>query len=448
MEAGLNIHWVNHASFIVENNDVRLICDPWIEGSAFDHGWKHVVPTKFRYQDFEDITHIWLSHEHPDHFSPKNLQAIPSSIRARITVLYHAAVDHRIGAFCRNAGFKAIHELAPGEWLELSGDLRVRCEEAGSGDTWIAIRSNDQTILNINDSYLVHRWRLERVAAMVGAKIDVLLTQFSYANWEGNPEEVEHRRGVAADHLDWMRLQCEVLAPTYVVPFASMVWFCHEENFYLNAEMNTVAMAYEFLAERVTATPVVMFPGESWTVGEPHDSVASITRYAPHYERIQATGDLISSPVVEEAELRRLAGRFFRLLRRNNPGWALWLARRVGLLKAARIHVWDHARSYELSLEHGLVPSDVIEESCDVALGSESLAYMLRFLWGGATLHVNGRFRVPPGGDFRRFARYVLIANYNNRGWSMLRYLPVLAQRFRDRIQRTSGDDGSQRTMG
>ncbi len=136
------------------------------------------------------------------------------------------------------------------------------------------------------------------------------------------------------------------------------------------------------------------------------------------------------------------------MLRKHNPRWALWVSRRLGLLKPARIHVWDHGRTYELSPERGLRRLELDEGDCDVALGSGSLAYMLRFLWGGATVHVNGRFRVPPGGDFRRFSRYLLIANYNNRGLSMLRYLPVLAQRLRDRFQREPADAGSQRAMG
>jgi UDP-MurNAc hydroxylase len=444
----MKIEWVNHASFILEHDGVRLISDPWIDGTAFDHGWKHIVPTEFGHDDFAGITHIWLSHEHPDHFSPKNLQAIPAEVRARITVLYHRGVDHRIGAFCRNAGFQSIHELEPSAWLKLSDDLRVRCEEAGSGDTWLAARSGTETLLNINDSYLAHRWRLERIADMVGGPIDVLLTQFSYANWEGNPEDVQHRRTVAADHLDWMRLQCEVLKPRFVIPFASMVWFCHEENYYLNAEMNTIASSYAYLRDHVDATPVAMVPAETWVVGEPHDSEAALERYEPFYARAAVNPELLTSPPIEEAELARLATRFFKLLRKHNPRWALWLARRLGLLKPARVHVWDHGRSYVLSPERGLERIDLPEVECDVAVGSESLGYMLRFLWGGATLHVNGRFRVPPGGDFRRFSRYLLIANYNNRGWSMLRYLPVLVQRMRDRFQREPAGGGSQRAMG
>lgn len=166
----LTLEWVNHASFIVEHGPIRLICDPWLGGTAFDHGWKHIVPTRFTHADFASITHIWMSHEHPDHFAPRDLKAIPTDIRARITMLYHSGVDHRIGAFCRNAGFKEVHELRPGEWLPLSDEVRVRSEDAGSGDSWLAVRTPTQTLLNVNDSVLERRGEFSASAAWWGRR--------------------------------------------------------------------------------------------------------------------------------------------------------------------------------------------------------------------------------------------------------------------------------------
>jgi len=92
------IRWVNHASFIVETDRARLICDPCIEGTAFNDGWRLLSPTQFSYRDFERITHIWFSHEHPDHFAPPNLRKIPEEYRRRITVLSHGTDCNSVGA--------------------------------------------------------------------------------------------------------------------------------------------------------------------------------------------------------------------------------------------------------------------------------------------------------------------------------------------------------------
>ena len=87
------IEFVNHASYIIEHGGIRLITDPWIEGTAFNEGWSLIEPTHLQYTDFKDITHIWFSHEHPDHFSPPNLKSIPEELRKNITVLFQYTKD-------------------------------------------------------------------------------------------------------------------------------------------------------------------------------------------------------------------------------------------------------------------------------------------------------------------------------------------------------------------
>lgn len=358
--------------------------------------------------------------------------------------MYHRSVDRRVGDFCRNAGFAEVIELESGRWKDLAPDLAVMCGESGSGDTWLCARSERTTLLNINDGVLERHRQLERILRAIGGlSPDVLLSQFSYTNWVGNPEDVEVRRREARAHLDRLALQCSVLRPRYIVPFASMVWFCHEENFYLNADMNSIADAYHYLQEHVEAQPIVLFLGEVWEPGERHDSEAALRSYEPYYEALKHNPELIAPPLVEVSELERLAARFFKMLRRNNPGWAL--AGRLRLLRPARVFLWDHNRAFELSRGSGLQPISLPQKECDVAVASESLAYCLRFLWGGATLHVNGRFRTPAGGRFSTFYRYMLIANYNNRGWTVLSYVPVLLARIRDRLDGRGVGDFEQR---
>ena len=112
----MQLEWVNHASFIVHSGSHHLVCDPWIEGTAFNHGWKLISPTKFRYEDFDAITHLWVSHEHPDHFSPPNLKRIPEQFRRRIKFLFHPTRDKRVLNVCEAMGFLT-QELPP--WTDI-----------------------------------------------------------------------------------------------------------------------------------------------------------------------------------------------------------------------------------------------------------------------------------------------------------------------------------------
>jgi hypothetical protein len=76
MKSSPIIQWVNHASYILPDNNNSLICGPWIEGKAFHNGWLLLANPDYKPADFQKVTHIWFSHEHPDHFSPPTLAKI------------------------------------------------------------------------------------------------------------------------------------------------------------------------------------------------------------------------------------------------------------------------------------------------------------------------------------------------------------------------------------
>ena len=179
-------------------------------------------PTQFPYESFAAVTHIWFSHEHPDHFSPPVLKRIPAQHRERITVLFRETRDRRVVEFCRNAGFKVL-ALEPGRSYELGPAMRILCGAAGS-DSWLWAESGTFQLLNMNDCVLGTDQDVERIARQV-PHVDVLLTQFSYANWCGNRGDAQAHRAVADGKLVQIARQVRVLKPRWVVPFASFVWF-------------------------------------------------------------------------------------------------------------------------------------------------------------------------------------------------------------------------------
>ena len=65
------ITFINHASFIIEGNGKSILTDPWYEGEIFNKGWKLLIEneTKDINNILDSIDYIWISHEHPDHFS-------------------------------------------------------------------------------------------------------------------------------------------------------------------------------------------------------------------------------------------------------------------------------------------------------------------------------------------------------------------------------------------
>jgi UDP-MurNAc hydroxylase len=425
----VKIEWVNHAAFVVESGGVRLMSDPWLEGRAFDDGWAHLAPTLFRFDDFASITHVWFSHEHPDHFSPANLRKIPETARRKITVLYQKTRDRKVVDFCRKAGFADVVELPTAKWFRVADGFDVLCRPLDNGDSWLAVRTPDATLVNLNDCIVRTKAQCDAIRALVARDVDVLFTQFSYASWPGNPDDRAARRRAADEKLDRVRLQATSLRPRCVVPFASYVWFCHEENVFHNDGANRVGDAHAAV-EALGVRSVVLYPGDTWDVGAEHLSGASIERYRPHYERVAASPELVKSTPVDVATLQARADEFrARLLRKN--GALFRLARRRSPFPPARIRIADHDVVAEFTLERGLVLSPKSDRPCDIEVASEALSYCFQHEWGGGTLQVNGRYRAPAGGDVARFHLYFELAEENNRG---VTYPSLLARRLLARV--------------
>jgi L-ascorbate metabolism protein UlaG (beta-lactamase superfamily) len=45
----MNIEFINHSSFILEQDNLRIMCDPWVEGKAFAESWSLITKTQFKY---------------------------------------------------------------------------------------------------------------------------------------------------------------------------------------------------------------------------------------------------------------------------------------------------------------------------------------------------------------------------------------------------------------
>ena len=419
----MHIEWVNHASFIVDHNGVRLISDPWLFGSAFADSWDLLSPTRFQTGDWASITHIWLSHEHPDHFSPPSLKSIPEEYRRRIVVMTQRTRDRRVASYCRGLGFAQVIEMRSGEWLNLGPEVSVMCQPVKLDDSWLAIRAGDSTVLNLNDCLLGTESEVRGVLAQVGRPIDVLLTQFSFAAWIGNREDQASHDLSARVSRERFMLHARTVQPQWVIPFASYVWFSHEENAFMNDAVNRVQDIVAEVRRSTTITPLVLYPGDTWRPGQPEDPTSrAIEAYVADSEACATRPRHETRPQTIE-ELQIVAAGYSRqLLRFHGP--LLRLLNTLGLLRPTPVWLRDHGKAVMFSMG-GLSVSTLGYAECDVALTSDALAYTLQHMWGGMTLIISGRFEVPSGGNIdtggppQRFKRYVQFADDVNHGWPL-----------------------------
>jgi UDP-MurNAc hydroxylase len=411
------ITWVNHASYVLETSDAVLLTDPWFEGTAFDDGWALYSQTRADEDLLRRVTHIWLSHEHPDHFSPSSLRSIPQEARHQITVLYQTSRDRKVVDCCRDLEFGDVQELRSNIWVQLSDELRIMCNPWRLGDSYLAVETPAGLVLNLNDCVITTAREAEAILDDLGRRSPrIVLMQYGYANRVGNPEQVGLRQAAARSELESVATAISVLQPKYIVPFASFIWFCHRENTYMNDSQNTASDAIRFVRECTTSSPVVLYPGECWSLhDEPPPADRSAGRYDADLSRRVQGPPLIASDPVPLATLLDDGRAFAADLRSANGNFSLAILERLGKLGPLNVWVSDLGRALLLG-RHGLEPAVVPANGCDIALTSGALAFLLRHRYGGATLFMNGRFSAPPEGRLERILPLVNLRDANNRG--------------------------------
>ena len=165
----MKIKYLSSASVLIQDEDSKIITDPWYIDGEFYGSWCHYPPCTVNPKDYDDIDGIYISHIHPDHFSVKTLEKMNKSIPIFI---------HKFHAdFLKNAitqlGFNVI-EVEHDKSINIKNNLNIRILGAdncnpelclryfGCGlaektfgstqiDTLCAIDNGDQVIVNTND---------------------------------------------------------------------------------------------------------------------------------------------------------------------------------------------------------------------------------------------------------------------------------------------------------
>ena len=196
----MKITFVGHASALLGENGVGLLMDPWLKGEAFNESWTLYPAPLLSSEDWARVTHIWISHEHPDHLSIPTIKSIPAELRGKISVLFQKHYDTEILDWLKAQGFSKVQEMPHGTWVALSPGFQAACYQIGHMDSALAIKSQRHTILNLNDCETPIP-TLKRMKRQLG-HVDLLLDQFSIAGWPGNPQDVDRRRAAARQVLE------------------------------------------------------------------------------------------------------------------------------------------------------------------------------------------------------------------------------------------------------
>lgn len=378
----MKIQFINHASVIIKCGDVKILTDPWYCGSAFNNGWSLLVEPNIDINSL-DFNYIWYSHEHPDHFSIEDIKKINEKRKKEITILFQKTPDQKVKSFCINLGF-SVMELENFVRYKI-GKAEVMCAPVGGFDSWLYVKFNNQSLLNINDCRLETEEEIKLLKKELGS-IDVLMTQFSWANWIGNSGDVLTNK--RAREMVWHRTdnQINILKPKFIIPFASFIWFSHEENYFCNDNGITVK---EFSDKYDNKKVVVMYPEDEWRVGKDTDCSASISKWLKI--NLDKARPKYFAGRIEFDTLQKSFDYMKLKLKEKNDWNSILDLKKSGYLEECAIKLNDLGATFLFDItKDKLIETD----SCpDIKMGSESFNYLMRNTWGRGTLMVNGRFQ-------------------------------------------------------
>jgi UDP-MurNAc hydroxylase len=368
----MKITFVSHASFIVKTGGVSIICDPWLTGKVFNEGWG--ILSKPFDVNFDEIDYIYISHEHPDHFNFPTLKSISGEAKKRITILYQDHASDRLVKAFKAMGFQNVLLLPLYQWMELKEGIKLYCGSIGSMDSFLAVKDQSQTILNLNDCVLKAK-QLEYVKKEIGA-INYLFTQFSFASWVGNESDTSNG---ASRKIDAIHTQKDILDPDYIIPFASFVYFCNEENKRMNGWINSPEYIYNLGIKGLE----FMYPGDSIDTTNPaFDSSNAVKKY--QYDlahlKIDPTPPIVKFEVIIEAVKKHLID-----YRKKIWSPFRWL------IKPFSIYIHDIDKTITIDVNKNTVYESE-KNNARFIMCSQMCWYIFNFPWGADSMEVSGMY--------------------------------------------------------
>ena len=408
---------INHASAKVRVDNVSIVSDPWYEGSVFHKGWKllHELTVEETKIHLQNTDYIYVSHEHPDHFSPSfffNKEYKSQILENKIKILFQETKDKRVLNFLKKNDYDVI-EVPNNKFIKLKNNVRVKIIKFGYVDSALIIEGSQERILNLNDCPLNNIEEIKKFRKDHG-KFDLLLTQFSYAAWKGNEDNKDFRRSAAQEKLNTIENQFKILECKKVVPFASFIYFSNKLNSFMNDEINKPHVFQKSLSKKIDS--VILAPGEEQIISQLKQSENSLNFWKKKYE------DINKYPLEtfdNSVDLRTLQNEYIKYKQKIleiNSKAIIYISSKIKFFKffqPINIFLYDHKKNYEFSLINGFNPTE--NNSSDISMHSESLAFIFKNDFGYDTLTVNGCFEASKNG-FIKATRSFAIGSLNSMG--------------------------------
>ena len=224
-----------HASFVLKVKDYQVLFDPWFTGDAYWGSWRLWPDNPIGADKLKALTHVIVTHPHPDHFNVDSLRLLDRSVQ----FFFPDFVSRIIPETLRSLGFK---NLTPIPWesrVEISADVSFAFLRPNTlwEDSAVLVRVRDWLWLNQSDAGAP----LED--SLVPNGLDLLSSTFD-PGASGYPltydlprdKKLSIVRNSKQQMLATISQRCETVGAKHFAPFAGWWRHCLDEH-QLLAEM-------------------------------------------------------------------------------------------------------------------------------------------------------------------------------------------------------------------
>ena len=378
-----HLEFLNHSCFILTTPKTKILCDPWFNGTAFGNGWSLLNDNSHNINKIE-FDYIWISHEHPDHFSIPTLL----KLQRKCTFLFQETKDKKVKKFLESKNHKVI-ELKHKE-ATMFGDLELTSITCDGYDSSLLVKYPDgKILLNINDARVELNSHLadEIVPLLKNKTLDILAFQFSYANWAGNKGDKNIPRFLQQETDKKNDEVISKLKPKAILPFASFVYFSHEENFFWNDSswLEHVFERYSFIE------PTLIFP-------IPDKSINLNIMDKLNYEDSNKSALVFWKQKHENLKIKdKIKSRSINQIKESYLKFNQKINDTNTFLKSAKngknIFIKIRITDLNTTIKAGLIESsfEVVNEPESISVSSETIDFLFTQLFARGTVSINGR---------------------------------------------------------
>lgn len=391
-----SVKLVSHACVKITAAKTVILTDPWFFGRVFNNGWGLSPEPSLDdlKKDLADVTHIWISHEHPDHLHFPSLKFLCDEVGlANIQILFQETNSEKVFDVLRKIGYTRFLPLSHLKATTISESIDIISYGHRHLDSCFGIRVKGRNwILNINDTEL-NANDCKIIREKFG-KFPILLNQYSIAGFDGMyiDENIKNEKEAV---ISKMLSHHQHLSDDFTIPFASLMYFCKSDNSAFNAYRNTIFDAQKaFDSEGLKLLPLEPQGTELiWDIKNfSSTNIDAInkesTAFFKNYYKIEGLKIDVDDEVIEFDAIKQVVEERIKLWQRRTFNFIM---NKMGILD-----FWVEDLKLGIRINFRKVSVEKISASLEtvhIVINSQPLHFAFSTSFGLQSLGVSGRYR-------------------------------------------------------